>query len=210
MEPVLVNRVIALAGVCQAASLVQTVARRGDLDESAYQASINSIVVTEPENTEAVFSGLENLQVGFRCLIGQLGNKPLDKDAEVTRYIASLLGLERKLSRQSKRLQELGQRVDTIIRQQSHMDLFDEQMIRNLASVYSDTISPLGPKIQVAGIPAVLQQQSVQHKVRALLLAGVRAAVLWRQVGGKRRQILFNRSSIVQCAQQLMQRTQPL
>ena len=43
------------------------------------------------------------------------------------------------------------------------MNLFDEQMISNLASVYVDVISPVGPKIQVAGTPALLKQNANQH-----------------------------------------------
>ncbi len=38
------------------------------------------------------------------------------------------------------------------------------------------------------------------HRVRALLLAGVRAAVMWRQMGGKRRHILFKRKAILHSA----------
>lgn len=202
--------VLALAGVCQAAALVQMAARKGKVIEQAYQSSINSIVITEPENTEDVFSSVQGVSLGLQTLMSQLGNKPIDKDAEITRYIASLLNIERKLNRRSRNLDELSKRIEQIKRQQGHMDLFDEQMISNLASVYSDVISPLAAKIQVAGTPSLLQQQSTQNKVRALLLAGVRAAVLWRQLGGKRRQILFSRSKIVTSAQQLWQRTQQL
>ncbi len=210
MEDQFSNRILALAAVCQAAALVQMAARKGQVTEKQFKASINSIVVTQPGNTAEVFSGVENVSFGLQTLIAQLGNKPVEKDAEVTRYIASLLGLERKLSRHPKRLQELGERIEQIQRQQLHMDLFEEPMIRNLASIYSDVISPMGAKIQVAGTPALLQQQSTQNKVRATLLAGVRAAVLWRQLGGKRRQILFNRSKIVTCARNLLQRSQQL
>lgn len=53
-------------------------------------------------------------------------------------------------------------------------------------------ISPLGPRIQVTGSPAVLQSPQVQAKVRATLLAGIRAAVLWHQVGGGRLQLMFS------------------
>ena len=49
-----------------------------------------------------------------------------------------------------------------------------------MVAIYVDVISPLGPRIQVTGSPAVLQSPQVQAKVRATLLAGIRAAVLWR------------------------------
>lgn len=199
--------VIALAGVCQAVNLVQSFARKGVAAQSQFETSIKSIVITDPDSTEQVFGSLADLQLGLQTLIAQLGNVPVEKDAEITRYVASVLGLERKLSRQPKRLSELSSRIAGIERQLQHLNLFEDQMISNLASIYSDVLSPAGPKIQIAGTPALLQQASIQHRVRALLLAALRAAVLWRQLGGKRRSILFNRRKIVAIAQQLLQQT---
>ena len=66
-------------------------------------------------------------------------------------------------------------------------------------------MSPLGARIQVTGEPIILKQKNNQHTIRALLLSGIRAAVLWRQVGGKRRNILFSRKKIVDTAKQLLQ-----
>ncbi len=200
------EKTLALAAVCQAATLVQQLARKGKCDQHAFEASINSIVITDSDNTEQVFGGESNLRVGLQTLVAQLGNTPAEKDAEITRYIASVLGLERKLKKQPKRLSELAERIGNSQRQLNHLELFDSQMMTNLASIYSDNISPIGPKIQVAGNPELLKQQTSQHKVRALLLAGVRAAVLWRQLGGKRRHILFNRRKVLALAEQILQR----
>ncbi|MFQ3236581.1 MAG: high frequency lysogenization protein [Paraglaciecola sp.] len=201
---------IALAGVCQAAMLVKQVAKQGTCDDLAFKASIASITITEPENTEQVFGQLDNVKLGFTALHNQLGNSTTDKDTEITRYIANLLSIERKLSKNDKLMTQLGERINNIKRQQLHLDLFDSQMLTNLASIYSDVISPMTTKVQVSGDPALLKNSDNQHKVRALLLAGVRAAVLWRQLGGKRRHILFNRQRIVICAEQaLAQINQP-
>jgi high frequency lysogenization protein len=71
----------------------------------------------------------------------------------------------------------------------------------NLASIYTDVVSPVTRKIQVAGDPEILKRTDTQHQVRAVLLAGVRAAVLWRQLGGKRRHILFSRQQILDSAE---------
>jgi high frequency lysogenization protein len=194
------TRNLALAGVCQAAALVKQVARTGELNLKAFSASINSIVVTEPLNTIDVFGSLDQVYLGFSTLINQLGNDDKVKDVEITRYVANLLALERKVSANSKALQTLSERIGQIQRQQFHLDLFDGQMMSNLAAIYSDVISPIGRKIQIAGSPALLKRTDNQNKVRACLLAGLRSAVLWRQLGGKRRQILFNRQSIIRDA----------
>lgn len=188
---------LALAGVCQSASLVQAIARKGEAQSSAVEASLSSILVTSPENTQQVFGSLQNLQIGFTTLVSQLDSDNKLKDTEVTRYIASILSLERKLSRNSKALNELGERVSHVQRQLAHLDFENNQITTNLASIYTDILSPLATKIQVAGNPQNLSIEANQKRIRALLLAGVRAAVLWRQLGGKRRQILLNRKTLL-------------
>lgn len=200
-------RHLALAGVCQAAALVKQIARTGDLNQSAFATSIKSITVTEPQNSLEVFGSFENMQLGLSTLINQLGNNDKVKDVEITRYVANLLGLERKISTNKKTLSALSQRVSNIQRQQLHLELLDEQMISNIAAIYSDVISPIGRKIQIAGSPTLLKRADNQHKVRAALLAGLRSAVLWRQLGGKRRQILFSRQSILRDAKAALNQT---
>ncbi len=191
---------LALAGVCQAASLVQQLARRGTIDKQAYEASLSSILVTDPETPQQVFGQLDNLKNGYSVVVGQLGNDTTPKDTELTRYIASILGLERKLTKHPRAMSELGDRIAHVQRQLAHVDFDNQQIASSLASIYSDVVSPLAPRIQVAGNPNYLGQTSNQERVRALLLAGVRAAVMWRQMGGSRRAILFKRNSILDSA----------
>ncbi|XOV78391.1 MAG: high frequency lysogenization protein HflD [Aestuariibacter sp.] len=195
---------IALAGVCQSALLVKNLARNGELQEQAFETSIRSIVNTDPESVIDVYGKLDNLKVGLQALLLQLSSTKSAKDTELTRYIASLLTLERKLNRSGDAVSQIGQRIADVQRQVQHFSLFDPQIISNLASIYKDNISPLTHKIQVAGNPTILKQQTVQDKVRALLLAGIRSAFLWRQLGGKRRDIILKRNKIVQATEQLI------
>jgi len=206
------DQTITLAAIFQAAQLVQQVSRTGQIDEIELALLINSIIVTSPENTLAVFGGeLVNLRRGLQLLINHLGDSENNKngnkktkDPELTRYIIGLINLERKLAKQPKQLAQLGERIDASKRQIEHYSVTSETLISSFASIYSDIISPLGARIQVTGEPTILKQTTNQHKIRALLLAGIRAAVLWRQVGGKRRNIFFNRRKIVTSAQQLL------
>jgi len=197
-----IERHIALAGVCQAAALVQSVARKGSADAQAIEASISSILVTTPDNPQQVYGSLPNLTVGFKTLVAQLDNESRQKDAEITRYVASMLSLERKLTKHPTALNNLGERISHVQRQLGHIDFEHSQIMSSLASVYTDVVSPLAPKIQIAGNQQYLSIETNQHKVRALLLAGVRSAVLWRQMGGKRRHILLNKNQILKAAKQ--------
>jgi high frequency lysogenization protein len=192
---------IALAGLCQAAALVKQIARSSEFDNQALMTSLNSIAITNSENTEQVFGDINRLALGYQTLLAQLSNQSTNKDVEVTRYIANLLSIERKLSASKKNMASLGERISNIQRQKLHLDITDSQMMSNLASIYTDVVSPVTRKIQVAGDPEILKRTDTQHRVRAILLAGVRAAVLWRQLGGKRRHILFSRQQILDNAE---------
>jgi len=199
------EQTLTLAAVCQVAYWVQKISRSGQVDEQELDILLNSVMNTSPENTMAVYGDeVSHLKTGLTTLIKHLGNQSTEKDPEITRYVVSLLGLERRLSKHSDKMNTLGERITQSQRQLAHYDITSETLISSLASIYSDIISPLGTPIQVAGEPAILKQTVNQHKIRALLLAGIRSSVLWRQVGGKRRNILFARSKIVECAEQLL------
>lgn len=101
----------------------------------------------------------------------------------------------------------MSRRIDALDRQLSHFDLLSDTLISAMASIYVDIISPLGPRIQVTGAPAVLQNTQIQAKVRAVLLAGIRSAVLWQQVGGGRLQLMFARNRLFKEAKQILSPT---
>jgi len=201
----LYDRTIAFAGICQAVKLVQQVAQTGRCDNEMLTATLESILVTDPANTLAVYHSDEaNLRIGLEALVKDIDNT--SSGNELTRYLVGVMALERKLSGRRDSMAQLGDRIDLLKRQTEHFELLEEQMLSNIASVYLDIISPLGPRIQVSGTPAQLQIPQVQHKVRALLLAAIRSAVLWRQVGGKRRHLIFGRKQMVEQAKILLAR----
>ena len=200
---------ITFAAICQAAHYVQKVSRTGQIDNENLTIMLNSIIETSPENTLAVYSGeLTNIKQGLELLISHLGDNSAvqskQKDPEFTRYIISLINLERQLIKKPKQLAELGERIEATKHQLEHFELTSDTLLASFASIYSDVISPFGARIQVAGEPTILKQTLNQHKIRSLLLAGIRATVLWRQVGGKRRNILFSRAKLIHCAKDLL------
>ncbi|GCF88295.1 MULTISPECIES: high frequency lysogenization protein HflD [unclassified Shewanella] len=199
MNEQLINRTMAFAGILQAIAQVQHLARHGELDNAELAASLNTILVTNPDNTADVYQDKIVLQKGYELILNQLGDSS-QKDVEITRYLVGVLALERKLVRSNSGLGMLAERINQVNRQLHHFAITDEQVVANLASIYSDIISNLGPKIQISGNPVCLQRPIVQHKIRALLLAAIRSAVLWRQLGGKRRHLVFARKAIVDTA----------
>ncbi|MDG6895638.1 high frequency lysogenization protein HflD [Volucribacter amazonae] len=195
---------LALAGVCQSAKLVQQFAHYGEAEKASLQPSIQSLLKTSPPNTLAVYGGIEEIELGLTTLLEQFNGAKGEKDIELSRYWLSLLALESKLNKSATAKTDLAHRIQRLPSQMAYFDLFDEQMLANLAAIYVDVISPLGNKIQVKGNPIYLQQPLIQHQIRACLLAGIRSAVLWRQVGGTKWQILFSRRKIINQAQQFL------
>jgi len=113
------------------------------------------------------------------------------------RYFLGLLHLERKLSAKKGMLTELGQRLDSV----QHLslddpDLANPDLIRELSGVYKATLSTLPFRIQVTGEANFLKNEELADKIRAVLLAGVRSAVLWYQSEGRRWHLLLGRKKI--------------
>lgn len=200
-DNILFERTMAFAGILQAIGQVQYLARHGESDKEALAATLNTILVTEPESTADVYQDKTILDNGYQLIQNQLGDGS-NKDVETTRYLVGVLTLERKLARSPNGLGMLAERINQVHRQLAHFAITDEQVLANFASIYSDVISELGPKLQISGNPDCLKQPQVQHKIRALLLAAMRSAVLWRQLGGKRRHLVFARKAIFDTAKQ--------
>ncbi|PXV78619.1 high frequency lysogenization protein HflD [Pantoea sp. PNA 03-3] len=198
----------ALAGICQAAHLVQQLANQGHCQPEALAVSLRSVLDLNPPSTLAVFGNNEaNLRLGLETLMAVLNSTQRQgAGAELTRYTLSLMVLERKLNANKQAMNTLAQRISQLDRQLAHYALESDTILSAMAGIYVDVISPLGPRIQVTGSPAVLQNSLLQSKVRATLLAGIRAAVLWQQVGGGRLQLMFSRQRLLREAKSILSR----
>jgi high frequency lysogenization protein len=108
-----------------------------------------------------------------------------------------MIGLERQLDKRSDMLQVMGSRLDQIQQQVEHFGLVHDNVIAACGGLYQDTISTFRQRIQVHGDMRFLQQPSNAAKIRALLLAGIRSARLWRQLGGHRWQLVFSRGKLL-------------
>ncbi len=198
------ERTLALAGMFQAATLVRSLATTGQVDNSDMEASLETLFVTDPENTLAVYGRVENLYTGLQTLIQQLHGKA-QRDMDIARYVISLLHLCNKLMKNNTMMSQLAEGVERARAQLAHFPLTHENVIANLAGTYSDTISQLQPKIMIAGDSRYLSDNTNANKVRALLLAGMRSAVLWRQLKGNRWQILLHRNRFIEEAKYLLE-----
>lgn len=182
-------RVLALAGMFQALALVRDLAQSGDCDEESLQASLASVFKLESANAAEVFGGNSGVRRGLRVLIGQVEGS--ERDMPLFQMLVNVIKLERSLARNPDINRELGEGLTGMQRQLQHFPVTHATIIARLADLYSANLSGLKPRIRVVGNPLYLQQAALAQRVRALLLAAVRATVLWQQLGGRRRHLLF-------------------
>ncbi|MGO1658850.1 MAG: high frequency lysogenization protein HflD [Marinobacter sp.] len=201
------DQTLALAGVFQAANLVQQIANNGSCNESSLETCLRSLFATDPASTLDVYGGeLMDVREGLITLSTVLSEQSKQQDIEVLRYVLNLAHLESKLNRQSDMLEVVGSRIEQARHTASHFGYVHSNLISNLASIYTDTISTFRLRIQVSGNPTLLQQDENAAKVRALLLAGIRSAVLWRQTGGRRWHLVLSRRKVIQHAKELAEK----
>ncbi|MCB1759507.1 MAG: high frequency lysogenization protein HflD [Gammaproteobacteria bacterium] len=197
------DKAIALAGVFQAADLAAQIAHRGMAESEAMEASIHSLFQIDAASVVAVYGGAAGVAHGLKTLSQQLAGIT-GRKIETTRYVISLLHLERKLKSDRAMQSLIGGRIEENQPRLLHYPLLHANILAGLAAIYTDSISNLKPRIMVQGNPMHLQNQDNIDKIRALLLAGIRSAMLWRQCGGGRFSILFGRKRLLATTRELL------
>ena len=165
-------------------------------------ASVASVFRIDAPSVAAVYGGVGGVRLGLRNLIGQLDDGT--RDMALTRMAVTVMRLERSLARRPELAAKLQEGILATRRQVEHFGQDSPQVTGRLADVYASTLSTLSPRVMVNGHPQHLQQPAVVQKVRANLLAAVRSAVLWRQVGGRQWQIILNRRQCSMLARGLL------
>ncbi|PLX63103.1 high frequency lysogenization protein HflD [Sedimenticola selenatireducens] len=197
------DRCIALAGVFQAANMAAQIAEQGIVDTQSMEASIHSLFKIDADSVDNVYGGLQGVESGLRLIQQQLGEKRTD-NVLVTQYVIALLHLERKLSKNRPMQQQIQEGIRSAEGRITHFHLLHTNIIAQLADIYAHTISTLKPRIMVKGEPLHLQNRDNVNRIRALLLAGIRSAMLWRQCDGGRWQVILGRKKMAEQARRLL------
>jgi high frequency lysogenization protein len=198
------NRTIALAGILQAAALVEKVATTGYLPKEELRTCVEGLLQQNPESTIATYGDLSRLETGLKTLIEALGGARNESSQQCLRYMLGIMHLQQKLAGRKDMLAVIGTRLAQANQQAQHFDPIHDNVISNLADLYSDTISSFRFRIHVRGEATYLQQQRIANQVRTLLFSGIRSAMLWHQIGGRRWHILFYRKDLVRHAENLL------
>lgn len=193
------ERALALAGVMQGLKLAQSFAQTGTADGDTLQASLATLFRIDADSTEAVYGDAQLMVPGLHALIAQLQGGQA-RDANCSRMAVTLLHVERKLVGRADLLKLLRDGVSDIERQREHFGIGHPTVVQRLGDLYAQTVSKLSPRVLVQGNPVQLAQPMVVAQIRAALLAAMRSAVLWRQLGGSYWDLLLRRRAILHAA----------
>jgi high frequency lysogenization protein len=196
------ERVIALAGALQATSLVRALALRGDADAIPMRVSLASVFKIDADNAADVFGGITNLRHGLETIVAQIESGK--RDPTLTRLLINVMRVEGVLARRADVLEALRQGIEDIARADTMKGGDPTEAIPQLAHLYSETLSTLRPRIMVEGNPHFLNNAATVDRIRALLLAAVRATVLWRQLGGSQLRLFFRHRQYAMMARGLL------
>lgn len=197
------DRTLALGGLFQAARMARDIARNGICDATAFEASRDSLFAFDAETVADVYGGSEAVAHGLRSLVRQVDGTD-KRDLEISRYVVALLHLADRLLKDPKGMQGLHEDLNALLRRSTQFELGQSTVHEQLAEIYQSRISDLGPRIMIRGEPLHLQNPDNAAKIRVALLAGIRSAVLWRQAGGRKWQLMLRRRAIASTARDLV------
>ena len=217
------DQTIALAALYQAIRAVNELATTGSCAEHDLQTGIESLFIFDSPTTEAIYGSIVDLKSGLSGLVKQLNGESYSQDdsdltskqnqtinLSLAQYAIGVIHLQKKLSKNPAALEEITSRLDVAKRQSEiFSSVLHENVLANIADIYSESVSTLATKIMIQGEQNHLSNPLIVNKIRSLLLAAVRAAILWNQLGGRRWHIIFRRNKILNMANTILKEEIP-
>lgn len=197
------EQAIALAGMWQALELVHQLAKDGEMDapqRRRFSSSIDSLFVrtaSSHEGAARVFGGMHQLEYALHGLAHHL--EAAGKRNQLLVYMIQLLALQQRVAKNAGHVERIAKRLTELERQREFLSAGNNQLVANLADLYLETLGslPMQHRIRIYGKGEHLKQENVHQSIRALLLAGLRAAMLWKQMGGNRLLLLLQRKRLL-------------
>ena len=185
------DRVLALAGMLQALAQVRRIAETGQSESEPVRVALDSVFRIDAADTQAVYGDAASLRVGLRLLRDYLANS--NRDQVLGKLGLAVLQLERRFVGEDAVVTQVQTGLRGLEAPAQRLGSTHPDVVAGLGSLYADTVSTLRPRVMVQGNPHYLGQAGVVAEIRALLLAALRSAVLWRQCGGSLWDFVFRR-----------------
>lgn len=197
------QQVVALAGIAQASRIIDQISKTGSFPSVFLESSINSLFVFDMDSAEDLFDGLAGIRLGLQNLCVLLANQTEKEQRDAVRYFFNILFLEKQFAGDTKLQGTVRDRLQHASFKAEHFSRNVREVCHNVAGIYQDTFSKLPRRVKITGSAQHLENSDNADVVRSLLLAGVRSAFLWRQLGGRRWKLAFQRRALLRNAQEL-------
>lgn len=197
------QQTLALAGVAQAARLVDQISKTGSYPIEFLEPSVHSLFVFDADDVAQIYGGVAGVKLGLNNLNAMLASRQAAENREMVRYVFSMLYLERKFASNNEMMSVVHSRLEHASFNAEHFAGHVNDICHSASGIYQDTLSKLKFRIKVNGSAQHLQDSRNADIIRALLLAGIRSAFLWRQLGGRRWKLLYQRKRLLETSQSL-------
>jgi len=198
------NQTLALAGIFQSAALIEQLATEGEINQAAFDCSFDSLFTFDAPTATDVFGNLSGLSRGLKALSQYLSGENKQSGKNVAYYVLSMLKLSSRLNRNKKLAMAIQQKLQKIETQSIGFEMSRHAVTSQIDGVYQSTISTITPRILVQGEQTHLRNSNNASKIRTLLLAGIRASILWHQLGGNKWKLVFSRKKYIRTAKLLL------
>lgn len=198
------DQVMALAGIFQSATLIERLAREGEINQAAFDCCIDSLFKFEATSVLEIYGDMAGLSRGLQALVEYLGGGNTQSGKSAAYYIMAMMKLSSNLISQQALSNQLQDDLKNIQRHSTDFEMSQKSVLNNIDGLYQKSISHLHPRIMVRGDQSILSNSDNAAKVRALIFAGIRSAVLWHQLGGSKWKLIFLRKKYVESAKRLL------
>ena len=195
------NQTLALAGMFQAAVLIDELAVSGHCDSTCFDGSFDSLFTFDAATTREVFGEFVGLRKGFTALDAYLGGQGQASSKNIAYYMLSMMKIAKLLLHNPALSTQIFEGLSNIKNRSGEFNMSRDSMVNKIDGLYQDCISHLNPRILVRGEQNHLLNADNAAKIRTLLLAGIRSAVLWKQLGGSKWKLFWSRKQYLACAQ---------
>jgi high frequency lysogenization protein len=168
------NQIIALSGIFQSCYLVRNLSRYG--------------LITEQNLKNQGINSIKNL----------LASEHKEKLSETLRYAIGVMHLAKKLQKDKRMLMMIKKRLEITAKQIEHFSITHPNIIASISKIYQDSFGKFFFRINVNGNFEYLKQDQIVYQIRCLLFSGVRSAMLFHQMGGRRYQLILNKKHILE------------
>jgi len=195
------DRVLALAGLVQALRQVRQIAETGQADSAILSTATDSVFRVDAQSPADVYGDERALLPGMQVLFDYFSNSGDARDELLPRLALSVIQLERRFVREDATAKKVLDGIVALSPVADRLGSAHPDVLSALGTLYADTVSHLRPRVMVQGNPHYLGQAAIVSEIRAVLLAALRSAVLWRQLGGSLWDFVLRRRALVGAVQ---------